>query len=143
VAGAIAASKLHIRIAHVESGLRSFNMRMPEEINRIITDRISSMLFCPSQLAVDNLKAEGIENWKTGVEVELPGDVMLDGALFYKQISQKPKSLQVSSDFILCTIHRAENTDDPKRLGNIIAAVNEIAKTTQVVLSLHPRTKIS
>lgn len=141
LAGAIAASKLHINIAHVEAGLRSFNIRMPEEINRILTDRISSVLFCPTQAAVDNLNREGVGKWQTGVEVVLSGDVMQDGALFYKEIAQKPAGLVVSSDFVLCTIHRAENTDDPKRLANIISALNEIAQSKQVILPLHPRTK--
>lgn len=141
LAGAIAASKLHIKIAHVEAGLRSFNMRMPEEINRILTDRISSVLFCPTQVAVDNLNNEGIGNWQTGVEVALSGDVMQDGAVFYKEIAQEPVGLVVANDFVLCTIHRAENTDDPKRLANIISALNEIAQSKQVILPLHPRTK--
>jgi UDP-GlcNAc3NAcA epimerase len=141
LAGAIAASKLHIKIAHVEAGLRSFNMRMPEEINRILTDRISSMLFCPTQAAVDNLNNEGVGNWQTGVEVVLSGDVMQDGALFYKNLSQKPLDLVISNDFVLCTVHRAENTDDPQRLENIISTLNEIAQSRQVILPLHPRTK--
>ena len=141
LAGAIAASKLHIKIAHVEAGLRSFNMQMPEEVNRILTDRISSVLFCPTAAAVDNLNNEGIDKWNTGVKVCLSGDVMQDGALFYKEIAQEPLGLMVSSDFVLCTIHRAENTDDPKRLANIIAALNEIGQSKQVILPLHPRTK--
>lgn len=141
LAGAIAASKLHIKIAHVEAGLRSFNIGMPEEVNRILTDRISTLLFCPSQAAVDNLHNDGIEHWKTGAKIILTGDVMQDGALFYKQFSQKLPDLLVSKEFILCTIHRAENTDDLNRLFNIITALNEIAKTKQVILPLHPRTK--
>ena len=141
LAGAIAASKLNIRIAHVEAGLRSFNMHMPEEINRILTDRISSVLFCPTQAAVDNLKNEGIVNWKTGVNICLSGDVMQDGALFYKRLAQKPAGFLMANDFVLCTIHRAENTDDPTRLAEIISALNKIAESKQVVLPLHPRTK--
>ena len=141
LAGAIAASKLHIQIAHVEAGLRSFNMQMPEEVNRILTDRISSVLFCPTQAAVNNSINEGIDKWQTGVQASLSGDVMQDGALFYKEIAQEPANLVVSDDFVLCTIHRAENTDDPNRLENIIAALNEIAQYKQVILPLHPRTK--
>lgn len=141
LAGAIAASKLHIKIAHVEAGLRSFNMRMPEEVNRILTDRISSVLFCPTQAAVYNLKNEGIGNWQTEAKISLAGDVMQDGAMFYKDLAQKPPGVVVSSDFVLCTIHRAENTDDPNRLAQILSALNEIAQTKQVILPLHPRTK--
>jgi UDP-GlcNAc3NAcA epimerase len=141
LAGAMAASKLHIKIAHVEAGLRSFNMRMPEEINRILTDRISSILFCPTQIAVDNLENEGIQNWKTGVNVCLSGDVMHDGVLFYKKLAIKPPELAIDEDFILCTIHRAENTDEPKRLASIVSALNEIAEERQIILPLHPRTK--
>ena len=141
LAGAIAASKLHIKIAHVEAGLRSFNMRMPEEVNRILTDRISSVLFCPTQAAVDNLTKEGVDSWQTDTSVVLSGDVMQDGALFYKGLAQKPSGLSVAGDYVLCTIHRAENTDDPQRLKKIISALNEIAQTQQVILPLHPRTK--
>ena len=141
LAGAIAASKLHIKIAHVEAGLRSFNMRMPEEVNRILTDRISSVLFCPTQAAVDNLNNEGFNTWKTDAKVLLSGDVMQDGAMFYKDLAQKPPGLLVSDDYVLCTIHRAENTDDPKRLSQIVSALNEIAQTQKVILPLHPRTK--
>jgi len=141
LAGAIAASKLHIKIAHVESGLRSFNMQMPEEINRILTDRISSVLFCPTQTAVDNLNNEGIGNWRTDAKVSLSGDVMQDGANFYKDLSQQPEGLDVTKDFVLCTIHRAENTDDLRRLSQIFSALNGIAQTKQVILPLHPRTK--
>lgn len=141
LAGAIAASKLNIKIIHVEAGLRSFNMCMPEEVNRILTDRISSVLFCPTQKAVDNLNNEGIQNWNAYAKVCLSGDVMLDGALFYKNLARPPPGLVVSDDFILCTIHRAENTDDSKRLSNIVAALNEIAQSKQVILPLHPRTR--
>jgi UDP-GlcNAc3NAcA epimerase len=147
LAGAIAASKLHIKIAHVEAGLRSFDMRMPEEVNRILTDHISSVLFCPTQTAVNNLNKEGINNLQTDAKVVLSGDVMQDSALFYKSLAQQPlypdkyKGQVVSNEYVLCTIHRAENTDDPKRLRAIFEALNEIAKNQQVVLPLHPRTK--
>lgn len=141
LAGAIAASKLHIKIAHVEAGLRSFNVRMPEEVNRILTDRISSILFCPTQTAVENLEKECIGNWQTDAKVSLAGDVMQDGAQFYKEFARKPTGLVVSDNFVLCTIHRAENTDDPVRLGQIVSALNVIAQTKQIILPLHPRTK--
>ena len=141
LAGTIAASKLHIKIAHIEAGLRSFNMRMPEEVNRILTDRVSSLLFCPTRLAVDNLTNEGVNNWNTNASVILSGDVMLDGAVFYKDFAQKPIDMNILDDFVLCTIHRAENTDDTTKLNNIVSALNEIAKEKQVILPLHPRTK--
>lgn len=141
LAGAIAASKLHIKIAHIEAGLRSFNMNMPEEINRILTDRVSSLLFCPTQLAVDNLTNEGVNSWKTNAKVILSGDVMQDGAMFYKGLAQRPIDIKISDNFVLCTIHRAENTDNPIRMSNIVSALNDIAKEKQVILPLHPRTK--
>lgn len=141
LAGALAASKMHIKIAHIEAGLRSFNIKMPEEINRILTDRVSSLLFCPTQLAIENLTNEGINNWKSNTTVVLSGDVMQDSAMFYQNLDKEIPGLKVSNDFILCTIHRAENTDDNARLGNIISALNEIAKERQVILPLHPRTK--
>lgn len=141
LAGAVAASKLHIKIAHVEAGLRSYNIRMPEEINRIITDRVSTVLFCPTLTAEENLKKEGVEQWQNDVKVVLSGDVMQDSAFFYRNLAKKPFSLKVDKGFVLCTIHRAENTDEPTRLENIISALNEIAQTRQVILPLHPRTK--
>lgn len=141
LAGAIAASKLHIKIAHVEAGLRSFNTKMPEEINRILTDRLSAILFCPTQTALDNLKREGVAEWKNCNKVLLSGDVMKDGAIFYRNLAIKPTNLLVEDSFVLCTIHRAENTDNLERLTNIISALNEIAITKQVVLPLHPRTR--
>lgn len=138
LAGALAASKLHVKIAHVEAGLRSFNMKMPEEINRIVTDRISTLLFCPTEVAVQNLKNEGFETFTC--KMVQSGDVMYEGALFYRQYAQKP-TLHVKNDFVLCTIHRAENTDDEVRLKSIFDALNEIAKQRQIVLPIHPRTR--
>jgi len=138
LAGALVASKLHIKLAHIEAGLRSFNMKMPEEVNRILTDRVSNILFCPTDTAVQNLQNEGYDN--LDCKILKSGDVMQDGAIFYKNLAVKPK-IDVKEDFILCTIHRAENTDDEKRLRNIFEALNEIAIQTQVILPLHPRTK--
>lgn len=140
LAGALAAAKLHIPIAHVEAGLRSFNMRMPEEINRILADRVSKLLFCPTETAVNNLSSEGINNG-----VHHVGDVMYDVALFYgdraRENSNVLHSLGLSSgEFVLATCHRAENTDDPQKLGSILSALVEISKTIKVVLPLHPRT---
>jgi UDP-GlcNAc3NAcA epimerase len=138
LAGAIVASKLHIKLAHIEAGLRSFNMKMPEEVNRILTDRISSILFCPTDTAIKNLKNEGYEN--LDCKIVKSGDVMQDGAMFYKNLAVKP-SCNIKDDFILCTIHRAENTDDENRLRSIFEALEKVAEEKQVILPLHPRTK--
>ena len=138
IAGALAAKKLHIKVAHVEAGLRSFNMAMPEEINRILTDRISDLLFCPTDSAIENLNKEGHNNLDSTVLKS--GDVMQDAALFYSKKAQAPTFL-VPEQFILCTIHRAENTDNDKRLSSILSGLNIIAKSTPVILPLHPRTK--
>ncbi len=140
LAGALAAAKLHIPVAHVEAGLRSFNMRMPEEINRILTDRVSTLLFCPTDSAVANLAREGMS---TGVV--RTGDVMADAAYFYaREAADKAVSFRAppSGDFALSTLHRAENTDDPARLGSIIGALEELhASGLPVYLPLHPRTR--
>jgi UDP-GlcNAc3NAcA epimerase len=138
LAGAIVASKLHIKLAHIEAGLRSFNMNMPEEINRILTDRVSNMLFCPTDAAMQNLKNEGYDNFDS--KIVKSGDVMQDGVMFYKDLAVKP-SFDIKDNYILCTIHRAENTDDEVRLRSIFEALNEIAQNIQVILPLHPRTK--
>ncbi|MDD3405300.1 MAG: UDP-N-acetylglucosamine 2-epimerase (non-hydrolyzing) [Paludibacteraceae bacterium] len=138
LAGALAAKKLHIKLAHVEAGLRSFNMDMPEEINRILTDRISDILFCPTNQAVENLRHEGYENLHC--RILKCGDVMQDAALFYASKSRMPQ-VAIPDKFILCTLHRAENTDDPKRLSNIVRALETLSETTKVVIPLHPRTK--
>lgn len=138
IAGALAAKKLHIRVAHVEAGLRSFNIRMPEEINRILTDRISDVLFCPTEEAIKNLEKEGFENLDCSIVKN--GDVMQDAALFYKDASKKPKA-DFPDNFILVTLHRAENTDDLYRLKSIIDSLNTIHQQTPVVWLIHPRTK--
>ncbi len=138
IAGALAAKKLHISVAHVEAGLRSFNMAMPEEINRILTDRISDILFCPTDAAVNNLKNEGFENFS--VKIIKNGDVMQDAAMFYSQKKKKP-TFDVPEHFSLATIHRAENTDDKERLVSIFEALDTISANVPVVLPLHPRTK--
>ncbi len=138
LAGAIVASKLHIKLAHIEAGLRSFNMNMPEEVNRILTDRVSNILFCPTDTAIQNLKDEGYD--KLDCKIVKSGDVMQDGTMFYKDLAVKP-TCEIKDDFILCTIHRAENTDDDKRLRDIFEALDEIAQEKQIILPLHPRTK--
>ena len=138
LAGAIVASKLHIKLAHIEAGLRSFNMNMPEEVNRILTDRVSNILFCPTDTAIQNLQNEGYDNLTC--KIVKSGDVMQDGAIFYRKLASKPKC-RVEKEYILCTIHRAENTDDEHRLRDIFEALSTIAKDKQVILPLHPRTK--
>jgi UDP-GlcNAc3NAcA epimerase len=137
IAGALAAKKIHIKVAHVVAGLRSFNMNMPEEINRILTDRISDILFCPTKTAVNNLKREGYEFINTQI-VEV-GDVMLDAAYFYSDKEQKP-NIEMPETFVLATIHRAENTDNSDRMYSILKALVEISKSISIILPLHPRT---
>ncbi|WP_345972579.1 non-hydrolyzing UDP-N-acetylglucosamine 2-epimerase [Sulfurimonas diazotrophicus] len=143
LAGALAAKKLHIRVAHVEAGLRSFNMAMPEEVNRIMTDRISDLLFCPTATAVSNLQAEGFGGDARGFgSIVRSGDVMQDAAMFYAALSEKPGiEFDFDSPFVLTTIHRAENTDDPERLQSIFEALQTIAEKTPLILPLHPRTR--
>ncbi len=141
LAGSLAAAKLHIPVAHVEAGLRSFNMNMPEEINRALTDRVSKWLFCPTETAMDNLRHEGYD--ELGAEMLCIGDVMYDAALFYRaqgKASDEIKAL-AKEDYYLATVHRAENTDDPARIKGIFEALETIAQNTKVVLPLHPRTR--
>lgn len=138
LAGALAASKLLIPVIHVEAGLRSFNKAMPEEQNRILTDHVSTLLFGPTQTAIDNLANEGITQG-----VHLVGDVMFDGILHFSKIAQEKSTILSilglnEKEFILCTIHRAENTNDINRLKAIFNALN--ASGEQIVLPLHPRT---
>ena len=137
LAGAIAAKKLHIKIAHVEAGLRSYNMLMPEEINRILADRISNFLFCPGEQAIKNLRAEGFDNFPS--EIYDVGDIMKDVAYFYQKLEQEV--VGIPEKFVLSTIHRAENTDDLARLASIVESLIEISSTHPVILPLHPRTK--
>jgi UDP-GlcNAc3NAcA epimerase len=143
LAGALAAKKLHIKVAHNEAGLRSYNMKMPEEINRILTDRISDVLFCPTQNAVDILKQEGFDNYPCTVVKS--GDVMQDAAMFYAQKSAEKSTIiqaeNLNQPFALATLHREENTNDPAILKNLIEALNTINQTMQVVMPLHPRTR--
>ncbi len=139
LAGALAAKKLHITLAHIEAGLRSFNMSMPEEINRIITDRISDILFCPTQRAINNLLNEGFD--VMNCRLVNCGDVMQDAAIYYSPLAKKPK-VSIPDTFVLCTIHRAENTDNEQTLLEIFSALEKIAETTSIVLPLHPRTRM-
>ncbi|GAB1453581.1 UDP-N-acetylglucosamine 2-epimerase (non-hydrolyzing) [Draconibacterium sp.] len=144
LAGALAASKLHIPVAHIEAGLRSFNMKMPEEINRILTDRISNFLFCPTEVAINNLLIEGFENFD--INIINSGDVMYDVALYYSRVSSEKSTIindlgLSKKPFLLSTLHRQENTDDLERLNSIISALNTLSKDYQIVLPIHPRTR--
>jgi UDP-GlcNAc3NAcA epimerase len=184
LAGALAAAKLHILVAHVEAGLRSFNKAMPEEINRVLTDHASDLLFCPTMTAVENLRHEGFTNTVNdghlisdldydlalGANHELRtpnhaplllnvGDVMYDSVLYNLQLAEKRSDilkrlhpfpyelheLNKSSElkgYVLATVHRASNTDDPERLRSIFQALNEIARSVMpVIIPLHPRTR--
>lgn len=144
IAGALAAKKLHYNVIHVEAGLRSFNMAMPEEINRILTDRISDLLFCPTDAAIQNLNNEGFNSFKC--IIYKTGDVMEDAARFYASIAHEKSSVlkELSLDknqFVLATVHRAENTDNIDNLKEIIRSLNQIAKEMDLVVPIHPRTK--
>ena len=144
LAGALAAAKLHIPVAHVEAGLRSFDRSMPEEINRIVTDHISDLLFCPTQTAVDNLAAEGITKG-----VHLTGDVMVDALFYNTEIAEKSSTVLedldleldpdlVKGEYYVATVHRASNTDTEENLQNIVEAFGEIG--LPIVFPAHPRT---
>lgn len=139
LAGALAASKLHIPVIHIEAGLRSYNMHMPEEQNRILTDHLSTMLFCPTQNAVDNLAKEGITKGVYNV-----GDVMLDALLYNLKIAEIKSNILADINiapkkYILATIHRAENTDNIENLTNIFKAFSELE--WPIIVPLHPRTR--
>lgn len=139
LAGALAAAKLHIPVAHVEAGLRSHNRRMPEEINRVLTDHISQVLFAPTEAAQRQLRKEGI----AANQIHITGDVMMDVALHYRGMARRPGWFEdlglESGGFLLCTIHRAENTDCDQRLRDIFQGL--AASERPVVLPLHPRTR--
>lgn len=144
LAGALAAKKLGIRLAHVEAGLRSFNLAMPEEINRILTDRISDLLFCPTDAARQNLIDEAFDRFPC--RVVQSGDIMKDAVAYYREVSAK-KSTVISDlglrgrNFILVTIHRQENTDDPLRLARILQGLDQISEEYEVIFPVHPRTR--
>jgi UDP-N-acetylglucosamine 2-epimerase len=139
IAGAIVGAKLHIPVVHVEAGLRSYDREMPEEINRVVSDVISAILFCPTQTAVNNLKREGITKGVYNV-----GDIMLETYLYYKDKAQKTSTILNGlnlkpKEYILCTIHRASNTDNTENLKNIFIGLTDSKET--IILPLHPRTK--
>lgn len=140
LAGALAGKKLHKKIVHVEAGLRSFDERMPEEINRILTDRISDLLFCPTEAAARNLDREGFANFPARVVIS--GDVMYDAYLFYKEKARNAaKAADLPAEFILCTLHRAENTSDAKRLRTIFEALDALDREMKIIFPLHPGTR--
>ena len=152
LAGAIAASKIHIPVVHIEAGLRSFNKNMPEEINRIVCDHVSTLLFTPTENGLYNLKKEGFDVNSTppfnadNPKIYLCGDIMYDNSLFYSEIAESNtdiiKKLNLHSvDFILATIHRDNNTDDPQKMNAIFEALMEISKKNKlkVIVPLHPR----
>ena len=141
LAGALAAAKLHIPVAHVEAGLRSFNRVMPEEINRVVTDHVSSLLFAPTETAVRNLRDEGINEG-----VFLVGDVMFDAALQHLKRAQEHSRILgrlgiQPKTYALATVHRAENTDEAERLQGIVSALGSLARELPVVFPVHPRTQ--
>lgn len=141
LAGAVAASKLVLRIGHIEAGLRSHRRGMPEEINRVVADHLSDTLFCPTVVAVENLRKEGL-----GDRAFLTGDVMYDAAMIYRQVAENRGGALAErwepGEFALATVHRAENTDDPKLLEEIVSALVEIARNRcPVVWPVHPRTR--
>jgi UDP-GlcNAc3NAcA epimerase len=142
LAGALAAAKLHVPVCHVEAGLRSFDKRMPEEINRILTDHVSKLLLCPTQTAITNLSSEGVRQG-----VHHVGDVMYDAALIFGQVASQSSDVLVrhgltAKSFCLATVHRAENTDDVQRLTGIVEALSALASPARpLLLPLHPRTR--
>ena len=152
LAGAIAASKIHIPIVHIEAGLRSFNKSMPEEINRIMCDHASTLLFSPTPTGYNNLLREGFKDFEKGpYSADRPkiyhcGDVMYDNSLYFSSLAKTNSTILLdhsltAHEYILGTIHRDHNTDDSERLSSIFEALLEIAKDEKIVLPLHPRTK--
>lgn len=141
LAGALAAAKLNIPVVHVEAGLRSFNRRMPEEINRLMVDHLSDLLFCPTGLAVENLKNEGVIQ-----NVHLVGDVMYDATLFAKERAMNQSDLLDrlglrEKTYALCTIHRAESTDNEKLFRQMVSYLETVAEDQPIVFPVHPRTR--
>jgi UDP-GlcNAc3NAcA epimerase len=142
LAGAVAAAKLHVPVAHVEAGLRSFNRAMPEEINRVLTDHAADLLFAPTETAVQHLRREGVP----ATRVRLVGDVMLDAARFYAERARQHSCVLERAGveakrYVLATVHRAENTDDPARLLALWDGLSLVAADMPVVAPLHPRTR--
>lgn len=141
LAGALAAAKLNLPVIHVEAGLRSFNRTMPEEINRVLTDHLAALLFCPTSAARENLVREGVVQG-----VHLVGDVMLDAALMFGELAEKHGDLESylpeqPDRLVLCTIHRSQNTDDEARLREILEGLAELARDADILFPVHPRTR--
>ena len=152
LAGAVAASKIHVPIVHIEAGLRSFNKHMPEEINRIVCDHCSTLLFTPTPTGLQNLVNEGFRTDNPGpYDIDNPkvihcGDIMYDNSLHFADVADQKVTLLrrlglTGKPYVLCTVHRDNNTDHADRLNNIIDALMELSETLPVVLPLHPRTK--
>lgn len=153
LAAAIAASKIHIPVIHIEAGLRSFNKQMPEELNRILCDQVSTLLFCPTKTGYTNLLKEGFKEHQSGpYTIDNPkvyhcGDIMYDNSLYFSELAEKKMTILKANNlqsgkYILATIHRNHNTDDTIRLQAIFSAIKRIAETeeTKIVIPLHPRT---
>jgi UDP-GlcNAc3NAcA epimerase len=152
LAGGIAASKIHVPVIHIEAGLRSFNKRMPEEINRILCDHVSTLLFCPTNTALTNLKNEGFNLLNQHADIDSPvvyhcGDVMYDNSLYFaEKASQSSDILQKhqlqENHYLLATIHRDYNTDNPQRMNSIFSAIYKLSvqHSLKIVLPIHPRT---
>lgn len=154
LAGAIVASKMGIPVVHIEAGLRSFNKSMPEEINRIVCDHVSTLLFSPTKTGIDNLVREGFKNGNKGPfsndnpHIYHCGDVMYDNSIFFSELAENKKDVFhrlgcTGNDFVLVTIHRNQNTDQPEKLNSIFEALIRIceSESTTMILPLHPRTK--
>lgn len=139
LAGALASSKLNIPIIHIESGLRSFDLSMPEEINRVLTDKISKILFCPTDNAIKNLKNEGFKSPQH--MIENVGDIMLDSSRIFSSYAKKPDGLSIQKKFAICTLHRAQNIDSLNNLNQILDAIHTISKKLQIIFPIHPRLK--
>src|SRR5664280_2200844 len=157
LAGALAASKLHFPVIHIEAGLRSFNKTMPEELNRIISDQASTLLFAPTNAAFKNLMAEGFRPENSppytidNTKIYLTGDIMYDNTLFFAGLAEKKKAhflekiLLTRNNYVLATIHRDSNTDDIVRLKEILVTLKSLAEEKDIVLvmPLHPRTVVT
>lgn len=143
LAGALVATKLRVKLAHIEAGLRSYNMDMPEEVNRILTDRISTLLFCPTSLAVKNLEMEGFKRFPTA-KIENVGDIMIEGATHFSKYSRRPPELNNIdlNNYVLATFHRAETTGNIENLKSVVEALNTINESMPVIVPIHPRTRL-